>query len=470
MFSVGRGIRQHLGWLNRRPFYSKPEWYLACKHALPDHDCPETCLCDISNEAATASWPSDKKVDYVEIAEYGNREPTPMRIQEVLAMKDPQETLDLLRNEQLVRFANRIAHMHDLDDCDGVMPLMCERARLVRSFLDVSNAATRGSCPEDFAAVVKTVRIRHKQQIKRLTNGMSKLKTLKLEQGQDEQQVTQDIDAFINRFVLSKIGMEMLNAQYLGLFTSSKSIVNPQCDPCEIAKLAAANVRKIAAAEFGTRNLPEVQVSFHGLEKARTLPLVSSYLMYILMELLKNSFRAVVELHRKSSDPSSPIDPILIRVSSDDDQVVLDIFDRGGGIPFEHQQHIWSYTYSTKRWNPKSSTDWSRTEATPLAGFGVGLPLSRLYAEYLGGSLHLMTLPNFGTHAFLYLHRCSSRKEGMPTYVNWIRKRNLIHLITDLEKRKRLAAEEEDYAEALRLKSLTTEAREKLAQLGRASA
>jgi len=76
-----------------------------------------------------------------------------------------------------------------------------------------------------------------------------------------------------------------------------------------------------------------------------------------------------------------------------------------------------------------------------------------------------MSMPNFGTHAFLFLQRCSSRKEGMPTYVNWLRKRNLLDEVLDLEARKRAAADIEDYAEALRLKGLASEAREKLTAL-----
>lgn len=97
-----------------------------------------------------------------------------------------------------------------------------------------------------------------------------------------------------------------------------------------------------------------------------------------------------------------------------------------------------------------------------MAGFGVGLPLSRLYAEYIGGSLQLVSMPNFGTHAFLFLERCSSRKEGMPTYVNWLRKRHLLEELFDVESRKRAAVEIEDYAEALRLKGLAAEVHQKL--------
>lgn len=408
------------------------------------------------------SW----RVEDSEIEKFAHEEPTPFQMEEILAMKDPQGVLGILQREIPVRLANRIAHMDDLSDISQIEPLVCARARLAKSFREVRAAAARGSCPEDFAQVVNGLKIRHKDQIKRVAVGMAKVKELKLARGENEAEVVKFIDNFLNRFCLSRIGIEMLNSQYLALFTKSRGIVDRQCDPCEVARLAAATARKFAQAEFDM--VPEAQISFHGLDSARTIPLVPSYLMYILLELLKNSFRAVCDLNKKTGGDMRH--PILIRVCSDEAQVAIDIFDRGGGIPFEHQTHIWNFMYSTKKGSEPIDTlteTSENTTASPLAGFGVGLPLARLYAEYIGGSLHLMSMPNFGTHAFLHLQRCSSRKEGMPTYVNWLRKRRLLEQLLDLETKKRAAADSEDYAEALRLKGKAAEVREEVAKLER---
>lgn len=54
--------------------------------------------------------------------------------------------------------------------------------------------------------------------------------------------------------------------------------------------------------------------------------------------------------------------------------------------------------YSTA---PKpQSTD---TKITPIAGFGYGLPLARIYARYFQGNLALASVENLGTSAYISL-------------------------------------------------------------------
>eukprot|EP00435_Cladocopium_sp_Y103_P000409 s5618_g1.t1 len=119
-------------------------------------------------------------------------------------------------------------------------------------------------------------------------------------------------------------------------------------DPCKVCASAAKQVTELAGEYFAS--VPRVEISFHGSEKARKLPLIPHYLFYIVAELLKNSFRAVAETHLASGAAGNP-EPLQIRVACDEAQVALLIMDRGGGIPFERQPHVWSYMYSTARGN-----------------------------------------------------------------------------------------------------------------------
>jgi len=124
-----------------------------------------------------------------------------------------------------------------------------------------------------------------------------------------------------------------------------------------------------------------------------------------MMELLKNSFDATVKNACDENDIAKR--PVHILVCMDDQSIVIRVSDRAGGIPAEVGDQIWSYFYGAA-----ANSD---VPATPLAGYGVGLPLSRLYARYLGDQLEIRSFPGFGTDAYLMLRRLETEQvEEVP--------------------------------------------------------
>ena len=98
------------------------------------------------------------------------------------------------------------------------------------------------------------------------------------------------------------------------------------------------------------------------------------------------------------------------------------ISDRGSGIPHYVMPKIMQYNFSTA----ESSLD-SRSEnqlflnmmeqsnsstSGPMHGYGFGLPTSRAYAEYLGGSITIQSLQGIGTDVYLRLKHIDSKSES----------------------------------------------------------
>ncbi|XP_034508939.1 pyruvate dehydrogenase (acetyl-transferring) kinase isozyme 4, mitochondrial-like [Ailuropoda melanoleuca] len=104
--------------------------------------------------------------------------------------------------------------------------------------------------------------------------------------------------------------------------------------------------------------------------------------------------RATVE-HQENWPSLTPIEVIVVLGKED---LTIKISDRGGGVPLRIIERLFSYTYSTA---PTPVMDNSRN--APLAGFGYGLPISRLYAKYFQGDLNLYSMSGYGTDAIIYL-------------------------------------------------------------------
>ena len=119
-----------------------------------------------------------------------------------------------------------------------------------------------------------------------------------------------------------------------------------------------------------------------------------------------NSTRATLRKLDSHEHPSTR--PLKVTICADQHQVAIKISDKGGGIPYGSSDRVWSYLYSTSPPPLESECEMVRT-GSPLSGSGMGLPLTRLYARYLGGSCELMNMPGIGVDVYLFLSRVNPK-------------------------------------------------------------
>lgn len=116
----------------------------------------------------------------------------------------------------------------------------------------------------------------------------------------------------------------------------------------------------------------------------------------MLFEVLKNSLRATVETYGADSDEFPPIKVI---VAEGQDDITIKISDEGGGIPRKDIPLVWNYAFTTAEAQEVGDEFGGSDFKAPLAGYGYGLPIARLYAQYLGGNLKLISMQGYGKPA-----------------------------------------------------------------------
>ena len=104
---------------------------------------------------------------------------------------------------------------------------------------------------------------------------------------------------------------------------------------------------------------------------------------------------------------------IRLVIAEGEEDITIKLSDEGGGIARSGLPRIFTYLYSTAK-SPLPDVGDDAEGPAVLAGYGYGLPLSRLYARYFGGDLQVISMEGYGTDAYVHLNRLGNVQEPLP--------------------------------------------------------
>jgi hypothetical protein len=159
--------------------------------------------------------------------------------------------------------------------------------------------------------------------------------------------------------------------------------------------------------------------------------------------------QAIAEQPRKKGENPPEVEVLICETPQ---HVIFRFSDEGGGIPKDVLPHLWSFSKGPRRntrlknlhrvprmaatmqelqpspalaagkhfssrttadtMNDHSSLS-SLTSRPPDLRLGIGLPMSRVYAEYWAGSLEIHSLEGYGTDAFLQISKLGNKNEQL---------------------------------------------------------
>nr|CAB3264755.1 [Pyruvate dehydrogenase (acetyl-transferring)] kinase isozyme 2, mitochondrial [Phallusia mammillata] len=360
------------------------------------------------------------------IDHYSRFSPSPLSLRQFLdfAQKtgDEKSSFLWLRQELPTRLANMMKEMNRLPDSLLVMPSTSLVTSWYRqSFEDViafDKNKTDPSNMERFNKVLQVIIQRHRNVVETMAHGIMEWK----ENCNDVQTQTEDyqdkIQYFLDRFYTSRIGIRILINQHILLFGDSSmrrpdlyGTIDANCD-VQLVVEDAYNSAKFLCEQYylGAPDL-NIEVNNASDESSSQVSIiyVPSHLHHICFELFKNAMRATMEKHSEECDVPS----VSVSVTKGMSDCGIRISDQGGGASRHVTSKWFEYMYSTAPRPPRGQDD----RVAPLAGYGYGLPISRLYARYLGGDLEIQSMEGYGTDAYVYLKSLSTAAvETVPVF------------------------------------------------------
>lgn len=267
---------------------------------------------------------------------------------------------------------------------------------------------------ERFVEVLETIRNRHNEVVPTMAQGVIEFKDAF---GQHDPVTDHNIQYFLDRFYTSRISIRMLINQHTLVFNGTTNPAHPDtigcidsmCDVTEVVRDAYDSAKMLCEQYYlGAPELELRKVNANVPRQRLYISYIPSHLYHMLFELFKNAMRATIEVH----EASCTLPPVRVLISLGAEDLSIRMSDRGGGVPYRKTERLFSYMYSTA---PRP--DLGDKHRAPLAGFGYGLPLSRLYARYFQGDLQLYSMQGHGTDAIIHLKALSTDSvERLPVF------------------------------------------------------
>uniref|UniRef100_A0A8C1IP20 Protein-serine/threonine kinase n=1 Tax=Cyprinus carpio TaxID=7962 RepID=A0A8C1IP20_CYPCA len=328
-----------------------------------------------------------KHIDY-----YAKFSPSPLSMKQFLDFGSTnaceKTSFAFLRQELPVRLSNSLKEINLLPD----QLIMTQSVQLVHSWfiqslMDILEFQDKS--PDDpkvldeFVDTLVTIRNRHNDVVPTMAQGVIEYRDAF---GADP--VTcQNIQYFLDRFYMNRISIRMLINQHTLIFDGSTNPGHPSsigcidscCDVTNVIRDAYECAKMLCEQYYlGSPELELREINAKNKSQPIQISYVPSHLYHMVFELFKVGM----------------------------------ISDRGGGVPFRKIDRLFSYMYSTA---PRPTI--GDHQRTPMAGFGYGLPISRLYARYFQGDLQLYPMEGYGTDAAIQLKALSTDSvEKLPVF------------------------------------------------------
>ena len=334
----------------------------------------------------------------LKIKDFSKKKPYPLRLKDIYLSGQNKDLLlqsKFLYDELPIRLSQRSIELESLPDeilnnysLQKVYDLYINSFERILNF----NKPNNYKDVDNFANILSDIRKKHKNI--ELDIG-SAIQDFRIDNVNKYTKKERKIDHILNNFYMSRISIRFLIGQHLSILNNkSYGMIDNNCNPYLITQNAIETICSV------TNYDNEISYKINGNNNIN-LMYISSHLYYIICEILKNATVAVYNSEKREKN-------IDITINNGIEDIIIKISDNGNGIKREVLPIVNSFLYTSSNKNISKEN----IEKNPvISGFGHGLGLSKIFSNYFGGDIKIVSSYGIGTDIYIYIKKINSNEK-----------------------------------------------------------